>query len=238
MDHATTGRFSRNYSRRTYSSEREPRHKPSLSKKSILRHSISEMESGSRRPSPEMSLADSFNKSVRFSDRALKRKVSPSPELLQLVRSDSESSLTSGSSGPAASEVSESSGVGSMQEILPADYSFRRGDQAVRVRRQYSSNDSDYSTETESIINLPSPPNSYSQNEIISSSAFEFNPRDNILSSSSEECSTLANWRNVQVDEDNMSMITETDEDLSRYGNLFHKASKSLSDYIEFRTKK
>lgn len=147
---------------------------PNITRKSILRHSIStDSPRRYKETIDSSSSADSFysDKRVRFEDQIrLKRKIAPSPELVQLVRTDSDNSLASSSSGNlhSTSEVSVSSGTGSLQDLKLVDYSLgsnsgsrdashnsleSQGSSGRQVR-QYSSNDSDYSTENESLYGI------------------------------------------------------------------------------------
>ena len=157
---------------------------PPLTRKSILRRSVdsaSSMETSANSDSSRSSC-----KKVHFYD-SKKRKIKPSVELVELVKSDSETSLESRSavSFVSLSEASLSSGTGSLNLV---DYSltslsnepdnfmgdqhamgdanpslvYRKEDLTLnitspftRLSRQYSSNDSDYSTESnESIYGL------------------------------------------------------------------------------------
>ena len=149
-----------------------------FNRKSILRQNSDDLVHGetvhctpSSSKSSSLRSSTSSNKRVRFQDE-VRRKVVPSPDLVELVRSDSESSLSSSSSGNlhSLSDNSISSGTGSLHDIKQApgrshemdiddclaspEYELGKPLSLSKLTRQYSSNDSDYSTETDSLYGL------------------------------------------------------------------------------------
>ena len=149
-----------------------------FNRKSILRQNSDDLVHGetvhctpSSSKSSSLRSSTSSNKRVRFQDE-VRRKVVPSPDLVELVRSDSESSLSSSSSGNlhSLSDNSISSGTGSLHDIKQAagrshemdiddclaspKYELGKPLSLSKLTRQYSSNDSDYSTETDSLYGL------------------------------------------------------------------------------------
>ncbi|KAL5261924.1 hypothetical protein ACHWQZ_G007585 [Mnemiopsis leidyi] len=195
-----------------------------ITRKSILRHSIGiDNPRRYRETFDSSSSADSHSfhsdKRVRFQDQVrVKRKIAPSPELVKLVRTDSENSLTSSSSGNlnSNSELSVSSGTGSLPDFHLVDYSLGSEDSSqksgqgqggsTRQSRQYSSNDSDYSTENESLYGidrLRKHEARYSSNESFKSSAY----------SSSSSVKSSESFSNSKIDPARPRIKSESSED-------------------------
>ena len=195
-----------------------------ITRKSILRHSIGiDNPRRYRETIDSSSSADSYSfhsdKRVRFEDQVrVKRKIAPSPELVKLVRTDSENSLTSSSSGNlhSNSELSVSSGTGSLPDFHLVDYSLGSEDssqksgqsqgRSARQTRQYSSNDSDYSTENESLYGidrLRKNESHYSSNDSFKSSAY----------SSSSSVKSSESYSNTKSDQTRPRIKSESSED-------------------------